>query len=181
MPSAPMASSLSASCTTLNSGVISAGAEAVSSWLGDRGHPADDIRSIVKIISNMGFKDELVSSASSSASVEITPEFEVVQDADRLDAIGALGIARTFCYGGARGDPMHVPGVEPRMGLTKEQYVQTSSAGGRVDTVVNHFHEKLLRLKGMMKSESGRRRAEGRHEFMLTYLEQFHGEWDGDR
>lgn len=164
------------------SGDANAGAEAVSSWLEDRGHPADDIRSIVKIISNMGFKDELVSSASSSSfTPEFTPEFKVVQDADRLDAIGALGIARTFCYGGARGDPMHVPGVEPRMGLTKEQYVQTSSAGGRVNTVVNHFHEKLLRLKGMMKSESGRRRAEGRHEFMLTYLEQFHGEWDGDR
>ena len=160
------------------SGDANAGAEAVSSWLEDHGHPADDIRSIVKIISNMGFKDEL---SSSSAPAEITPEFKVVQDADRLDAIGALGIARTFCYGGARGDPMHIPGVEPRIPLTKEQYVASSTELGRVCTVVNHFHEKLLRLKGMMKSESGRRRAEGRHEFMLMYLEQFHGEWDGDR
>ncbi len=162
------------------SGDANAGAEAVSSWLEEHGHPADDIRSIVKIISNVGFKDELVSSTSSSASLEMTPEFKVVQDADRLDAIGALGIARTFCYGGARGDPMHVPGVEPRIDLTKEEYV-ASSTGGRVCTVVNHFHEKLLRLKGMMKSDSGRKRAEGRHEFMLMYLEQFHGEWDGDR
>ena len=160
------------------SGDANAGAEAVRSWLTDHGHPTDDTATVVEIVSKMGFKEELSAEASTSPEV-LSPEFKVVQDADRLDAIGALGIARTFCYGGSRGDPMHVPGVSPRVGLTKAEYMDPG--GEHVNTVVNHFHEKLLRLRDMMKSESGRRRAEGRHAFMLEYLEQFHGEWDGDR
>ena len=160
------------------SGDANAGAEAVRSWLTDHGHPTDDTATVVEIVSKMGFKEELSAEASTSPEV-LSPEFKVVQDADRLDAIGALGIARTFCYGGSRGDPMHVPGVSPRVGLTKAEYMDAGTE--HVNTVVNHFHEKLLRLRDMMKSESGRRRAEGRHAFMLEYLEQFHGEWDGDR
>ena len=97
------------------SGDANAGAEAVRSWLTDHGHPTDDTATVVEIVSKMGFKEELSAEASTSVAV-LSPEFKVVQDADRLDAIGALGIARTFCYGGSRGDPMHVPGVIPARG-----------------------------------------------------------------
>jgi uncharacterized protein len=110
-----------------------------------------------------------------------------VQDADRLDAMGAIGIARTFCYGGAKKNPMHVPGVEPRVEMTRAQYEAAQRGGGgeedggeaRPNTVVNHFHEKLLTLRGLMKSDAGRRRAEKRHETMLQFLKTFHAEWDG--
>jgi uncharacterized protein len=97
----------------------------------------------------------------------------VVQDADRLDAIGAMGIARVFVYSGAKGRPVHDPGVVAREAMTLEEY-----RSGR-DTAINHFYEKLLKLKDLMNTPAGRRRAEGRHRFMEQYLEQFYGEWDG--
>jgi uncharacterized protein len=109
-----------------------------------------------------------------------------VQDADRLDAIGAIGIARTFCYGGAKGHAMHVPGVNPRERLTRDEYVgdkkaleENGAASARVETTVNHFHEKLLRLRGLMKTETGRAMAEKRHDRMVAFLEHFHEEWEG--
>jgi uncharacterized protein len=120
-----------------------------------------------------------------------------VQDADRLDAMGAIGIARTFSYGGARGSPMHDPGISPREGddLTRERYVADAAHGGqggsskgfkagegagaRVNTTINHFHEKLLKLAGMMKTASGYRRAMVRHDTMTRFLEDFEFEWNG--
>jgi uncharacterized protein len=112
---------------------VNAGADAVSTWLALQQYPMDKAAIIVHIISRMGFKEELSKARGSEngAAVVLLPEFKVVQDADRLDAIGAIGIGRTFCYGGATGDPMHVPGVEPREKLTKEQYISGGGGGGR--------------------------------------------------
>ncbi|XP_010532328.1 PREDICTED: uncharacterized protein LOC104808350 [Tarenaya hassleriana] len=125
---------------------------------------------ILKIIEGMGFKDELAG----SSTVESLPEFGVVQDADRLDAIGAIGIARCFTFGGSRNRVLHDPEIKPRMELTKDQYMKKEE-----QTTVNHFHEKLLKLKDLMKTEAGRRRAKKRHEFMVEFLKEFYEEWEG--
>ncbi|KAL2635734.1 hypothetical protein R1flu_007213 [Riccia fluitans] len=134
-------------------------------------HQIDPVKkeAIMNIIHGMGFKEEL----NSMSKAKFTPEFAVVQDADRLDAIGAIGIGRSFTFAGARNCPMYDPDIQPRMNLTKEEYTSTNT------TTINHFHEKLLKLKGMMKSQAGRRRAEGRHKFMLQFLDQFAEEWSG--
>jgi len=164
-------------------------------------HP-DVLRRVLNVVQRVGFKDELATSGEALGGgdgskknqkpkkqpVDNLPlELKVVQDADRLDAMGAIGIARTFCYGGAKKNPMHVPGVEPRVEMTRAQYEAAQRGGGgeedggeaRPNTVVNHFHEKLLTLRGLMKSDAGRRRAEKRHETMLQFLKTFHAEWDG--
>ena len=98
-------------------------------------------------------------------------EFRIVQDADRLDAIGAIGIARTFSYGGHKGNEFYNPEVPFREVSSKQEY--------RTDATptINHFYEKLLKLKGLMKTSTGRRMAEDRHLFMERYLEQFFKEW----
>ncbi|CAK4833996.1 unnamed protein product [Aphanomyces euteiches] len=102
-----------------------------------------------------------------------TLEGQIVQDADRLDAIGAMGISRVFAYSGAKGRPIHVPSLAPRENMTPEEY-----RNGK-DTAINHFHEKLLKLKDLMNTEYGRKLAEQRHQFMLDYLQQFELEWEG--
>ncbi|KAH7284017.1 hypothetical protein KP509_34G035800 [Ceratopteris richardii] len=129
--------------------------------------------SITSIIRNMGFKDEI---SGLSNPEQLSKEFKVVQDADRLDAIGAIGIARCFTFGGSRGHPIHDPNVPPRINLTKDEYVKQ---GGKT-TSLNHFYEKLLKLKDLMKTEAGRRYAEGRHKFIQDFLVRFHREWEGN-
>jgi uncharacterized protein len=104
-----------------------------------------------------------------------TLEGAVVQDADRLDAIGAIGIARTFAYGGARGRPLHEPGEQARTYATKEEY-RASTASSTA-----HFREKLLLLKDRMNTAHARRLAEARHQYMVAFLEEFQREWDGER
>ena len=100
-------------------------------------------------------------------------ELSVVQDADRLDAMGAIGIARAFNYGGFKGRELYNPSVKPETGMTVAQY-QNSRA-----PTINHFYEKLLLLKDRMNTETGRKMAQQRHQFMEMYLEQFFTEWDG--
>ncbi|MCA1054557.1 HD domain-containing protein [Rossellomorea aquimaris] len=100
-------------------------------------------------------------------------EAMIVRDADRLDAIGAIGIARTFAYGGSRGQPIYDPDVGVRTDMTLDEYRNGKS------TSIHHFHEKLLKLKDLMCTETGKNLAEERHTYMLGFLKQFDKEWNG--
>ncbi len=123
---------------------------------------------VVKIMKNISFKGGNFSPGFFSL------ELAVVQDADRLDAIGAIGIARAFNYGGYKGREMYDPAVKPVAGMTVEQYQHSKAP------TINHFYEKLLLLKDRMNTKTGRRMAEQRHRFLEQYLEQFFREWDGN-
>lgn len=104
-----------------------------------------------------------------------SPELEVVQDADRLDAIGAVGIARCFNYGGFKNRPLHNPEIKPKLNQTKEEYKNSEAP------TINHFYEKLLLLKDRMNTVSGKKIAEERHQYMETFLQQFYNEWNGEK
>lgn len=131
--------------------------------------PKEIGKHVVKIIKNVSFKNSLEDSSKQFTSKEL----EVVQDADRLDAIGAIGIARCFNYGGFKDRALYDPEIIPNLTMTKEEY-KTSTA-----PTINHFYEKLLLLKDKMNTVSGKKIAESRHQFMETYLEQFYNEWNG--
>ncbi|WP_226675213.1 HD domain-containing protein [Rossellomorea aquimaris] len=100
-------------------------------------------------------------------------EAKIVRDADRLDALGAIGIARTFAYGGRKGRSIYNPDVEERTNMSIEEYRNGDSSS------IHHFHEKLLKLKDLMCTETGKALAEERHDFLLRFLEQFNREWTG--
>lgn len=104
-----------------------------------------------------------------------SPELDIVQDADRLDAMGAIGIARTFNYGGYKNREMYDPDIKPNFNMTTEEY-KTSNA-----PTINHFYEKLLLLKPKMNTTKGRLIAEQRHQYMENFLKEFYGEWEGER
>jgi uncharacterized protein len=128
------------------------------------------IEHVIKIIENISFKLSLNDEQQFSSS-----ELEVVQDADRLDAIGAIGIARCFNYGGFKNRKLFDPSIKPKMNMTKEEYKSSNTP------TINHFYEKLLLLKDKMNTDTGKRIAQKRHLFMEQYLDQFYGEWDGKR
>ncbi|AJY73793.1 HD domain-containing protein [Paenibacillus beijingensis] len=142
------------------------GLKKVADWLNSNGVGMEDAEHVLEIISTMSFK------GGGKAPMR-TLEGKVVQDADRLDAIGAIGIARVFTYSGAKGRPMHDPAVKLRDRMTEEEYRSGN------DTAINHFYEKLLKLKDLMNTNYGRVVAAERHQFMLHYLEHFYAEWEG--
>ena len=120
------------------------------------------------IIENMSFKNSFDQNAFTSK------EMQIVQDADRLDAIGAIGIARAFTYGGFKNRVLYDPAIKPEQHLSKETYKNTTAP------TINHFYEKLLLLKDLMNTAAGKTIAEERHQFMLLYLKHFYSEWEGN-
>ncbi len=131
--------------------------------------PENIITGVLNIVRFVSFKNRKEKPAFPSI------ELQIVQDADRLDAMGALGIARTFSYGGFKGREMYNPDIAPDPGMSKAEYKQSKS------TTINHFYEKLLLLKDMMHTVTGKRLAEERHQFMEKFLRQFYSEWEGKR
>ena len=125
------------------------------------------IEHVENIISNISYKGANFKQTFKS------PELDVVQDADRLDAIGAVGIARCFNYGGFKNRPLYNPEITPNLHQTKEEYKNSEAP------TINHFYEKLLLLKDKMNTESGKKLAEDRHIYMETFLQQFYNEWEG--
>ena len=138
----------------------------LESWLESLEVDEDIIDKVTKIIATMSFK------GGTTNALQETMEGKVVQDADRLDAIGAIGIARAFAYGGYKERELYNPNIEPQKYKDFEEYKKN------IGTTVNHFYEKLLLLKDLMNTESGKSMAVQRHEFMEDYLEQFFREWD---
>ncbi|WP_420378569.1 HD domain-containing protein [Gilvibacter sp.] len=127
------------------------------------------IDAVVNIIKHMSFKNSL------EENTYDTLELRVVRDADRLDAIGAIGIARAFNYGGFKNRALYDPQIAPKLNMSKEEYKKSTAP------TINHFYEKLLLLKDLMHTKTGRQMAAGRHEFMENFLSQFYAEWEGKR
>ena len=126
------------------------------------------IEHVVQIIKNISFKGGNIDRTFSSK------ELDIVQDADRLDAMGAIGIARCFNYGGFKNREIFNPKIQPKLNMTKEEYKNSNTPS------INHFYEKLLLLKDKMNTATGKRIAIERHKFMEKYLDQFYAEWDGN-
>nr|WP_315247785.1 HD domain-containing protein [uncultured Flavobacterium sp.] len=127
----------------------------------------DIIVHVVNIIENISYKGGNLEKKFSSL------ELDIVQDADRLDAIGAIGVARAFNYGGFKNRALYNPEITPVTNMTKEEYKKNNAP------TINHFYEKLLLLKDKMNTETGKQLAEERHRFMETFLSQFYAEWEG--
>ncbi|CAH0179265.1 HD domain-containing protein [Pedobacter sp. ISL-68] len=150
-----------------NNGDEELGPNMAASFLASIAVDAEVIAHVKLIIQNMSFKNSFDGTGFTSK------EMQIVQDADRLDAIGAIGIARAFTYGGFKNRVLYDPAILPEEHLTKESYKNTTAP------TINHFYEKLLLLKDMMNTEAGKAIAIERHNFMLLYLEHFYKEWDG--
>lgn len=124
---------------------------------------------VINIIENISFKGGNFDKKFNSI------ELEIVQDADRLDAIGAIGIARTFNYGGFKNRTIYNPSIAPKLGMDKEEYKKSEAP------TINHFYEKLLLLKDKMNTQTGKKIAQERHFFMEKFLSQFYAEWEGEK
>ncbi|MFV8280886.1 HD domain-containing protein [Christiangramia marina] len=124
---------------------------------------------VVMIIENISFKGGNVQQQFRSM------ELDIVQDADRLDALGAIGIARTFNYGGFKNRPLYDPEIKPNLNMSKEEYKASMAP------TINHFYEKLLLLKERMNTTTAKKIAEQRHAFMESFLDQFYAEWEGKK
>ena len=127
------------------------------------------IAHVINIIENISFKGGNFEKKFSSI------ELEIVQDADRLDAIGAIGIARCFNYGGFKNRALYNPAIAPKLNMSKEEYKNSESP------TLNHFYEKLLLLKDKMNTETGKKIALERHKYMENFLSQFYAEWEGEK
>lgn len=150
-----------------NDGDIEAGPKVAREFLVNLNVDNNVINKVVDIIRNISFKG--IGEKNSIKSLEGM----IVQDADRLDAIGAIGIARAFSYGGNKNREMYNPNIKPERHENFEQYQNSKG------TTINHFYEKLLFLRDLMNTDSGKRAAEKRHEFMESFLYEFYEEWEG--
>lgn len=129
----------------------------------------ETIQHVINIIENISFKGGNFEKKFNSI------ELEIVQDADRLDAIGAIGVARAFNYGGFKNRALYNPNIQPNLNMSKEEYKKSDSP------TINHFYEKLLLLKDKMNTASGKKIAEERHRYMEQFLSQFYAEWEGHK
>jgi len=144
------------------------GPKKASDFLNYEKVPEDVISHVIKIIENISFK------GGNKKQQFFSNELAVVQDADRLDALGAIGIARCFNYGGYKNRKLYNPEIKPKLNMSPEGYKASNSP------TINHFYEKLLLLKDKMNTKTGKQIAQKRHKYMEGFLEQFYGEWDGE-
>jgi uncharacterized protein len=151
-----------------NEGNEDMGPKLAEEWLKSLEVSELEINKVTKIIKTMSFKGGTTNSS------QETIEGKIVQDADRLDAIGAIGIARAFAYGGFKGREIYNPDIKPQNFKNFKEYKDNKG------TTINHFYEKLLLLKDLMNTETGKAMAQERHEFMESYLKEFYKEWEGN-
>jgi len=151
-----------------HNGNESIGPDKARMFLKEQGVSEEITEHVVKIIENISFK------GGNEEQKFRSPELDVIQDADRLDALGAIGIARTFNYGGFKGRALYDPEIRPDLGMSKAAYKSSSAP------TINHFYEKLLLLKDRMNTQTGRQIAADRHKYMEEYLNQFKKEWNGE-
>ncbi len=138
----------------------------VNQFLTEQSLDPETIEKVIFIIENMSFKNR------NDAPKDLPLELKIVQDADRLDAIGAIGIARTFNFGGYKNNLMYHPDIEPKLNQSKEEYKKSNG------TTINHFYEKLLLLRDLLNTDTAKEIAEHRHQFMLQFLDEFYKEWN---
>lgn len=138
----------------------------VTEFLTEQKVEQETISKVIFIIENMSFKNR------NDAPKDFPLELKIVQDADRLDAIGAIGIARTFNFGGYKNNLMYHPDIQPKLAQSKEEYKKSNG------TTINHFYEKLLLLKDLLNTKTAKEIAEHRHQFMLQFLDEFYKEWN---
>ena len=136
-------------------------------FLSSNGVNEEDIQRICQIIREVSF-------GANGGKAPSTLEGKCVQDADRLDAIGAVGIARAFAFGGSHGRHMYHPDIQPNLNMTREEYVKSES------TTINHFYEKLFKLRGLMNTDVARKIATEREEYMKDFVSRFLDEWEGN-
>ncbi len=145
------------------------GGEVAREFLENQSVDKTIIDKVCYIIDNISFKG----SGNNTAKME-SLEGQIVQDADRLDALGAIGVARAFSYGGYRNRSMYDPDEKPKLGMNWEEYKKHKG------NTINHFYEKLLLVKDMMNTESGKELAQKRHDYMLDFIEKFMADWNGE-
>ena len=153
-----------------NNGDDTVGPKIAGEFLMKQNVSTEVINHVIKIIENVSFSSNI-----DNASAFKSKELEVIQDADRLDALGAIGIARTFNYGGFKNRALYNPDIKPNLNLTKDEYKKSTAP------TINHFYEKLLLLKDKMNTKTGRKIAEERHNYMVDFLKQFYAEWHGEK
>ena len=153
-----------------NNGDYTVGPKIAAEFLVKQNVSTEVINHVIKIIENVSFSSNI-----DNASAFKSKELEVIQDADRLDALGAIGIARTFNYGGFKNRALYNPDIKPNLNLTKDEYKKSTAP------TINHFYEKLLLLKDKMNTKTGRKIAEERHNYMVDFLKQFYAEWHGEK